>query len=150
VICLWQEAKTQRLRAMRARPLGKTAGAVVLFAVLSLPLSSLARADSSNLLLNGSFQSGTSGWKATMQPSRSQATAPASFATKLSGSTNRAIELHGQLKRDWPVLRRRLTRSSTLVERLPLAPSRLGRNPISSITSIRSTIRTLLRVESVG
>ena len=65
VICLWQEAKTQRLRATRARPLGKTAGASFCFAVLSLPLSSLARADSSNLLPNGSFQSGTSGWKAT-------------------------------------------------------------------------------------
>ena len=50
---------------MRARPLGKTAGAVVLLGVLSLPLSPLARADSSNLLPNGSFQSGTSGWKAT-------------------------------------------------------------------------------------
>jgi hypothetical protein len=35
------------------------------FAVLSLPLSPLAQADSSNLLPNGSFQSGTSGWKAT-------------------------------------------------------------------------------------
>jgi hypothetical protein len=31
-----------------------------------------------------------------------------------------------------------------------LAPSRLGRSPISSITSIRSRIRTLLRVETVG
>jgi hypothetical protein len=31
-----------------------------------------------------------------------------------------------------------------------LAPSRLGRTLISSITSIRSRIRTLLRVETVG
>jgi len=36
-----------------------------LFAVLTLPLSPLAHAVSSNLLPNGSFQSGTSGWKAT-------------------------------------------------------------------------------------
>jgi len=36
-----------------------------LFALLSLSLSPLARADSSNLLPNGSFQSGTSGWKGT-------------------------------------------------------------------------------------
>jgi hypothetical protein len=49
----------------RAWLLRNTAGAVVLFALLSLPFSPLARADSSNLLPNGSFQSGTSNWKAT-------------------------------------------------------------------------------------
>jgi hypothetical protein len=41
---------------------GRQAGAAALFVLLLLPLSSLARADSSNLLPNGSFQSGTSGW----------------------------------------------------------------------------------------
>ena len=62
--CLWWEATTHRAKVKRARLLGKTVGAVVLFAVLSLLLSPLARADSSNLRPNGS-QSGSSGWKAT-------------------------------------------------------------------------------------
>src|SRR3954452_65052 len=43
----------------------RRAGAVVLFTLLSLALSPLARADAANLLPNGSFQSGTTGWKAT-------------------------------------------------------------------------------------
>jgi hypothetical protein len=60
-----------------ARLLRKTAAAVVVFAVLSLPLSPLARADSNNLLPNGSFQSGTSGWKATDAAFTIEATAPA-------------------------------------------------------------------------
>jgi hypothetical protein len=52
----------QRRKAKRFRPVGKLAGAVTLVALLPLPLSSLAQADSSNLLPNGSFQSGTTGW----------------------------------------------------------------------------------------
>jgi hypothetical protein len=41
---------------------GKSAGAVTLLALLVLPFSPVALADSGNLLPNGSFQSGTSGW----------------------------------------------------------------------------------------
>ena len=41
------------------------ARAFALFGLLLLSLAPLARADSSNLLPNGSFQLGTSGWKAT-------------------------------------------------------------------------------------
>jgi len=52
-----QGSKLKRSRLVR-RPVG--AGAV--FVLLLFPLSPPARANSSNLLLNGSFQSGTSGW----------------------------------------------------------------------------------------
>jgi hypothetical protein len=50
--------------SMRKRSLlaAGPAGASALFVLLLLPLSPLARAASSNLISNGSFQSGTSGW----------------------------------------------------------------------------------------
>ena len=53
---------TQRQKHRCFRLVGKPVGAVVLLALLVLPFSAAARADSSNLLPNGSFQSGTSGW----------------------------------------------------------------------------------------
>src|SRR4029079_10912473 len=82
------EATTHRPKVKRARLFAKTAGAIVVFAALSLPLSSLARADSSNLLPNGSFQSGTSGWKAT-DPAFTSASDGASdgFAGRLALNT---------------------------------------------------------------
>ena len=49
----------------RGHTADSAAGPAVLAALLLLPVSALARADSTNLLPNGSFQSGTSGWKAT-------------------------------------------------------------------------------------
>ena len=52
----------QRPRVKRRRLVARPVGAVILFALLLLPFSALARADSGNLLSNGSFQSGTSGW----------------------------------------------------------------------------------------
>src|SRR6478609_8430931 len=57
-----EEAITQLAKVKRSRLVGTGVGAVALFALLVLPLSPLARADSSNLLPNGSFQSGTSSW----------------------------------------------------------------------------------------
>ena len=46
----------------RSQLAGGLAGASALFVLLLLPLSPPARAASSNLIPNGSFQSGTSGW----------------------------------------------------------------------------------------
>ena len=46
----------------RSRLAAGPAGASALFVLLLFPLSPLARAASSNLISNGSFQSGTSGW----------------------------------------------------------------------------------------
>lgn len=57
-----KKAMTQRRKIKRSRLVGKPAAAVALFALLLLPFSPVARADSGNLLPNGSFQSGTSGW----------------------------------------------------------------------------------------
>jgi hypothetical protein len=49
----------------RSRLAAGPAGASALFVLLLLPLSPLARAASSNLISNGSFQSVTSGWMAS-------------------------------------------------------------------------------------
>src|SRR5439155_9852645 len=57
-----EETMMRRPKGKRSRLVAKRAGAVTLFALLLLPLAPPARADSSNLLPNGSFQSGTSGW----------------------------------------------------------------------------------------
>ena len=57
---MMQPPKVKRLRL-----LGIPAGAVTLLALLALPLAAVARADSTNLLPNGSFQSGTNGWTAS-------------------------------------------------------------------------------------
>ncbi len=46
----------------RSRLAGGLASASALFVLLLLPLSPPARADSTNLIPNGNFQSGTSGW----------------------------------------------------------------------------------------
>jgi Concanavalin A-like lectin/glucanases superfamily len=46
----------------RSRLAGRAAGASALFVLLLLPLSPPARADSTHLIPNGSFQSRTSGW----------------------------------------------------------------------------------------
>ena len=54
----------------------RSAGFVALIAVLLLTVSSPAGADSSNLLPNGSFEAGTSGWTTTNEPWRSRATEP--------------------------------------------------------------------------
>jgi hypothetical protein len=61
------DALTQRAEAICWRLRGKPVGVVVLFAMLSalLALAPSAWGASSNLLPNGSFQSGTSGWVAT-------------------------------------------------------------------------------------
>lgn len=56
---------TKRLNAQRSRLVRRPALVFMLGVLLALPLASLARADSSNLLPNGSFQSGTSGWAAS-------------------------------------------------------------------------------------
>jgi hypothetical protein len=58
-----KKAMTQRRKIKRSRLV--PAGAVALFALLLFPLSSVAQAGSGNLLPNGSFQSGTSGWTTT-------------------------------------------------------------------------------------
>ena len=47
------------------RSTGERSGVLVLVGLLVLLFSAVARADSSNLLPNGSFQSGTTGWKAS-------------------------------------------------------------------------------------
>ncbi|HEX2424241.1 MAG TPA: hypothetical protein VHN56_13970, partial [Actinomycetota bacterium] len=52
----------QRSKLERSRLARRPAGAAALIVRLLLPLSPQARAASSNLLPNGSFQSGTSGW----------------------------------------------------------------------------------------
>ena len=52
----------QRSKLKRSRLVRRPAGAAALFVLLLLPLSAPARANSSHLLPNGSFQSGTSGW----------------------------------------------------------------------------------------
>ena len=52
----------QRSKLKRSRLVRRPAGAAALFVLLLLPLSPPARANSSHLLPNGSFQSGTSGW----------------------------------------------------------------------------------------
>jgi hypothetical protein len=52
----------QRSTRKRSRLAAGPAGASALFVLLLLPVSPLARAASSNLVSNGSFQSGTSGW----------------------------------------------------------------------------------------
>ena len=52
----------QRSKLKRSRLVRRPAGAAALFVLLLLPLSPPARANSSNLLPNGSFQSATSGW----------------------------------------------------------------------------------------
>ncbi len=52
----------QGSKLKRSRLVRRPAGAAALFVLLLLPLSPLARANSSNLLPNGSFQSETSGW----------------------------------------------------------------------------------------
>ena len=46
----------------RPRLAGGLASASALFVLLLLPLSPPAQADSSDLISNGNFQSGTSGW----------------------------------------------------------------------------------------
>ena len=53
---------TRRPKVRRSRLVRKPASVLTLCALLLLPLSSVAWAGSSNLLPNGSFQSGTSGW----------------------------------------------------------------------------------------
>src|SRR6059058_3665775 len=55
-------AMKQGSKLKRSRLVRRPAGAAALFVLLLLPLSPLARANSSNLLPNGSFQSETSGW----------------------------------------------------------------------------------------
>jgi hypothetical protein len=52
----------QRSKLERSRLARRPASAAALFVLFLLPLSPLARANSSNLLPNGSFQSATSGW----------------------------------------------------------------------------------------
>ena len=53
-----KQGSTRKRSRLAAGPTGASA----LFVLLLLPLSPLARAASSNLISNGSFQSGTSGW----------------------------------------------------------------------------------------
>lgn len=50
------------MKAHRPRLAGRSVGAITLVSLLMLPIAAVARADSSNLLPNGSFQSGTTGW----------------------------------------------------------------------------------------
>jgi hypothetical protein len=57
-----EEAMKQGSTRKRSRLAGRAAGASALFVLLLLPLSPPARADSTNLIPNGSFQSRTSGW----------------------------------------------------------------------------------------
>ena len=52
----------QRSKLERSRLVRRPASAAALFVLFLLPLSPQARANSSNLLPNGSFRSGTSGW----------------------------------------------------------------------------------------
>src|SRR5436309_15147056 len=56
-----EEAMKQGSKLKRSRLVRRPAGAAALFVLLLLPLSPPARANSSNPLPNGSFQSGTIG-----------------------------------------------------------------------------------------
>jgi hypothetical protein len=56
------EAMKKKSKLERSRLARRPAGAAALFVLFLIPLSPLARATSSNLLPNGSLQSGTSGW----------------------------------------------------------------------------------------
>jgi hypothetical protein len=60
--CFWEEARTRRLRSGLFRNPART---FVLCVLLLLWFAPLARADTRNLIANGSFQSGTSGWNAS-------------------------------------------------------------------------------------
>src|SRR2546425_13257089 len=57
-----EEAMKQRSKLKRSRLVRRPAGAAGLFVLPVFPPSPLARANSSNLLPSGSFQSGTSFW----------------------------------------------------------------------------------------